>query len=116
MSLSLYMDHHVHGAITAALRQREVDVLTCQDDGTVRWPDDRLLERATGLGRVLFSQDDDLLAAAHERLQTGQPFAGLIYGHQLKLTIGQAIRDLQLMASVLDAQDMVNRVEFLPLD
>ena len=54
------MDHHVDIAITVGLRRRGVDVLTCQDDGTTTWDDDRLLDRATQLGRVLFSQDDDL--------------------------------------------------------
>ncbi|ASC69881.1 hypothetical protein XM38_008110 [Halomicronema hongdechloris C2206] len=33
MSLSLYMDENVHGAITTGLRIREVDVLTVQEDG-----------------------------------------------------------------------------------
>ena len=32
MSLSLYMDENVHGAITTGLHQREVDVLTVQED------------------------------------------------------------------------------------
>jgi hypothetical protein len=32
--------------------------MTCQEDGSDKLPDDRLLERATQLGRVLFSQDD----------------------------------------------------------
>ena len=59
MSIKLYMDHHVDIAITSGLRRRGVDVLTCQDDGTTTWDDDRLLDRATQLGRVLFSQDDD---------------------------------------------------------
>jgi hypothetical protein len=55
------MDVHVKAAITAGLRQRGIDVLTAQEDGANRLDDDRLLERATALQRVLFSQDDDLL-------------------------------------------------------
>ena len=41
--LRLYMDVHVKAAITAGLRQRGIDVLTAQEDGTERWDDDRLL-------------------------------------------------------------------------
>ena len=65
MTLRLYMDHHVPFAITVGLRQRGVDVLTAEDDGTATLDDDPLLERATSLGRALFSQDADLLAIAH---------------------------------------------------
>jgi hypothetical protein len=109
------MDHHVDAAVTAGLRLRGVDVLTCQDDGTTTWDDERLLERARQLGRVLFSQDDDLLAIANRWQTTGRPFAGLIYGHQLDLTIGQAVRDLELVAQVYDPDDVLDRVEYLPL-
>jgi len=34
MSVGLYMDHHVHREITAALRRRGVDVLTSAEDDT----------------------------------------------------------------------------------
>jgi len=64
MSVSLYMDVHVHRAITSALRLRGVDVMTAQEDGHQEASDTDLLDRATALGRVLFSQDDDLLAEA----------------------------------------------------
>ena len=73
VSVRFYLDHHVDAAITEGLRQRGIDVLTCREDGTETWDDEHLLERATALGRVLFSQDDDLLAIAH-RHQRGAPF------------------------------------------
>ena len=55
------MDHHVHAAITEGLRRRGVEVITAYEDDTAELDDQRLLERATQLGRVLFSQDKDLL-------------------------------------------------------
>jgi predicted nuclease of predicted toxin-antitoxin system len=78
VSLKLYMDVHVPDAITAGIRLRGVDVLTAQEDGTRRLPDPMLLDRATALGRVLFSQDRDLLREAAQRQQRGVSFAGLI--------------------------------------
>jgi hypothetical protein len=59
------MDHHVPWAIATGLRKRNVDVLTTDEDGSAAFDDDRLLDRATSLGRVLFSQDEDLLVIAH---------------------------------------------------
>ena len=76
--------------------------------------DDPLLDRATALGRVLFTQDEDLLALAQQRLQTGQDFARVAYAHKLRIAIGQAVRDLEMLAKVLDPEDMRNRVEWLP--
>ena len=51
------MDVHVPGQVTRGLRLRGVDVLTAQEDGTTTFPDPDLLDRATALGRVLFTQD-----------------------------------------------------------
>jgi hypothetical protein len=39
----------------------------------------------------------------------------LVYAHQLSVTIGQAVRDLELIAKAIDPQDMRNRIEFIPL-
>ena len=109
------MDVHVRRAISDGLRRGGVDVLTAQDDESTRLPDPELLDRATELGRVLFSQDDDLLREANERQELGVPFFGVVYAHQLRITIGQAIRDLQLIAEVYEAEEIANRVEYLPL-
>ncbi len=115
MSVALYMDVHVRKAVTNGLRIRGVDVITAQEDGAATWPDDRLLDRAGELGRVLFSQDDDLLAEAELRQRENRAFAGVIYAHQLSITIGQCIRDLELIAKAAEPDDLGNRVEFLPL-
>jgi hypothetical protein len=114
MSVLLYMDHHVKAAISEGLRRRGVNLLTCLEDGRDRAADEEVLERATTLRRSVFTQDDDFLAIADEWLQNGRDFAGVIYAHQLGITIGQAIRDLELIATVLDPDDMRNRIEFLP--
>jgi rRNA-processing protein FCF1 len=87
------MDVNVHRAITEGLRLREVDVLTAQEDDAGRLADTALVDRATALGRVLFTQDEDLLRDAAERQQCGEACAGVVYTHQRKVTVGQGIRD-----------------------
>ncbi len=109
------MDVHVRRAVTNALRERGVDVLTAQADGAGQLPDPALLDRATELGRVLFSQDDDLLAEATLRQRTSRPFAGVIYAHQLYVTIGRCVNDLELIAKAGEPADLANHVQFLPL-
>jgi predicted nuclease of predicted toxin-antitoxin system len=75
MSLNLYMDHHINAAITAGLRRRGVDVLTCAEDGTDRSDDAHILTRATELGRVVFTQDDDFLKIVDAWLEIGYEMA-----------------------------------------
>ncbi len=115
MSVSLYMDVHVPRPITRGLRRRAVEVLTAQEDGTARWADDALLDRASDLNRVLFSQDEDLLAEAAARQRGGKRFAGVIYAPQLALSIGQFIDELELIAKAGEPFDFSDRVTYLPL-
>jgi len=109
------MDEHVSRAITVGLRRRGLDVLTAQEDGRSSAPDEVILDRASELGRVLFSQDDALLVEANRRQKTSLPFSGVIYGHQLHLTIGEAIDDLEIIAKATTAEELTNQVLFLPL-
>ena len=109
------MDVHVRRAITVGLRLREVDVITAQEDGTAQLSDPKLLDRATALNRVLFSQDADLLREAVWRQRRGKYFAGVIYAHQLKITVGQCLSDLELLAKASEPEDFVHCVEYLPL-
>jgi predicted nuclease of predicted toxin-antitoxin system len=109
------MDVHAPLAITEALRRRSVDVLTAQEDGTEQLDDPPLLDRALDLGRVLFTQDEDFLREGAHRQQTGEIFAGVIYAHQLRVTIGQCVHDLELMARIYEPAEMANRIEHLPL-
>lgn len=115
MSLAYYFDHHVPASICDALRTKMIDVLTTTDAASEDWDDEPILQRATDLGRLVFTQDADFLAIANDWAMQGREFAGVVYGHQLRVTIGQAIHDLELIAVVMDAGEMRNRVEYLPL-
>lgn len=109
------MDVHIRRSVTRGLRRRGVDVTTAQEDGRSRLSDALLLDRAAELGCVVFSQDDDMLRESRQRQERGEHFAGVIYCHQLGITIGQTVRDLELIAQVFEPADLENRVEYLPL-
>ncbi|MCA9210353.1 MAG: DUF5615 family PIN-like protein [Planctomycetales bacterium] len=113
--LGFYLDHHVPSAIARGLERRGISILTALQDNAGSWSDEAILQRATELDRVVFTQDDDFLVLAHSWQQSGREFAGVIYAHQLRITIGGAIRDLELVAQVLSSDEMRNRIEFLPL-
>jgi hypothetical protein len=115
VSIRFFMDVHVRRAITVGLQLRGVDVLTAQADGSRRLHDPELLDRASELGRVLFSQDEDLLRIASDRQRRGEHFAGIVYAHQLRVSIAGCIRDLELIAKVCEPEDLADRIEYLPL-
>lgn len=113
MSLGLYMDVHVPRPITRGLRRRGVDVVTAQDDSAARLEDADLLDRATALGRMLFSQDEDLVAEAARRQRHGQPFATVVFARQLDLSIGRCIADLEALAKAATPGDAQGQIVFL---
>lgn len=115
MPLKLYTDHHVPRAITLGLRLRQVDVVTAYEDQAHEIADTDLLNRATALGRVLFTQDDDLLAEATQRQRAGIAFGGVIYAHQQDISIGQCVQDLEVITAAGTQADVANRVLYLPL-
>lgn len=109
------MDEHIRRAITIGLRLRGVDVLTVQEDGRAGTPDPILLDRATELQRVMFSQDQDFLIEANRRQVEGINFSGVIYSPLLSISIGDCIRDLEIIAKASNPEDLADRVEYLPL-
>jgi predicted nuclease of predicted toxin-antitoxin system len=113
MSLGLYMDVHVPLPITRGLRRRGVDVLTAQDDGTTRLADADLLRRTRELGRILFSQDEDLIVEAVQCQRTGIPFATVVFTRQLDLSIGRCIADLEALAKAALPEDAEGQIIFL---
>jgi hypothetical protein len=66
------------------LRLRLIDVLTAQGDGSGKLTDDVLLKRATELG--------------------------IIYAHQLRITIGQMVDDLELIAKATSQNEWWGRI------
>lgn len=114
MSLSFYMDHHVPSAITNGLRERGINVLTAFQDNAHEMEDSRLLDRATKLGRILFTQDTDFLGEADLRQRNGIYFAGIVYSHQ-RLNFGTCISHLEILAKAGVPQDFENRLVYLPL-
>ncbi len=115
MSVRLYTDVHVRRAVTQGLRLRSVDVLTAQEDGAAEFLDPDLLTRAAERERLLFMQDEDMLVEAARRHETGETFRGLVYAHQLNVTIGGLIADLELIAGATNLEEWANTVVFLPL-
>ncbi len=115
MAVGLYLDHNVRRSVAVGLRLRGVDVVTAFEDGSHRLLDPALLDRATELGRPLFTHDDDLLAEAAGRQSRGVRFSGVIFAAQERIGVGQLVDELELVATIAEPHDLIDQVLFLPL-
>jgi hypothetical protein len=64
---------------------------------------------------VLVTQGEDFLGIAQNCQSAGRFFEGIIYSHQLKISVGGLISDLALISGACLPVDCQNRVIFLPL-
>lgn len=113
--IAFYFDENANGAIVEGRRGRGVDILTVLEDGREGAADPVVMDRATELGRVLFSYDEDMLILAQERQQAGAAFSGVIFARQRRVSVGVIVEDLDLIAHYETPEDCRDRVEFLPL-
>lgn len=113
--IPLYTDENVLGATVAALRARGIDVLTAWDDGFGNTDDRKILDQATELNRVLFSQDTDLLTIAVARQRAGNlSFSGVIYAHQHE-PVKECADDIELILAVCTYEELLGEIRFVPL-
>ena len=115
MAVALYMDVHVPQAVAEQLLRRSVDVLTAVEDDAAHSPDDELLVRSTSLGRVLVTFDIRFKAMAEDWQRRSREFSGLIFAHPLRISIGQLVQDLELIAKTTEPFEWRKYIEHLPL-
>jgi predicted nuclease of predicted toxin-antitoxin system len=60
-AIKLYLDEQVDPDVAKGLQRYEIDVLTTKEAHKLGAKDDDQLAYATGLGRTIFTQDDDFL-------------------------------------------------------
>src|SRR5436190_13240779 len=113
MPVPLYLDVHVDKSIHDQLRLRSVDVVRAQDDDAATLFDEELLQRATDLGRLIFTHDIRFKALAESWQRSGKAFAGLAFGNQLGVTIGTYVKELELIAKATEPIEWTNIVQHL---
>jgi hypothetical protein len=115
--LRLASDHNVHDGVIQGLQQREpaLDVVRVRDVKLARAPDEVLLEWAAQEDRVIITGDvQTLVGVALSRVRTGHPMPGvLVLGR--KMSIGQAIDEILLVASAQTKEEIKDQVVYLPM-
>lgn len=115
MALALYMDVHVPLAVTLQLRQRGVDILTAIEDDLAEATDFDLLLRSSELGRVMVTQDVRFKALAESWQRGPRFFSGMVFAHQLFVTLGRMVGDLELISKACSDQEISGEILHLPI-
>jgi hypothetical protein len=95
-------------AIVEGLKRRGVNVFSAMELGKLGLTDEEQLKVASEKQAVIFTCDTDFL-----RIVMGRAHLGIIYVHQQKLTVGECIKRLKVIAETRSTQDLENQVVFL---
>ena len=72
-----------------------------------------MLARATELGYVLYTNDEDFKREATYHQREGIAFPGIVYAHQME-AIGLCVEQLTLMGIAMEMAKMANQIWYLP--
>ena len=90
------------------LKRRGINAFSAKDLGKLGLTDEEQLKVAVQNQAVIFTYDADFL-----RIAINKPHLGIIYVHQQKLTIGECIKRLKIIAETITPQEMQNQILFL---
>jgi predicted nuclease of predicted toxin-antitoxin system len=115
MALRLYMDQDsLNDAVVNALRTAGIDVVTAEDVGRQRAPDDEQLTFATASGRVIYTANRGDFARIHtEWMVQGRSHAGIITRSHQAMRVGEQIRGLRRICAAFEPGGAVNLFEYL---
>ena len=111
--IRIYTDESVDVAIAQGLQRRGVEAYSARDRDKLGLTDEEQLIFATQEKATIFTQDTDFLRIAAQWYEERRTYRGVIYCHQTTYAIGDCIRNLKILATVLTSEDMINHIEFL---
>ena len=115
--LRLISDENFNGEIIRGLLRLDpaIDLVRVQDAGLSGADDITLLDWAAGEERIVLMHDQATMPAfAYERLRQDAPMAG-VFVMSNRLPVGQAIKEIVLLAECSEKDDWRGMVIWLPL-
>ncbi|HWJ36415.1 MAG TPA: DUF5615 family PIN-like protein [Steroidobacteraceae bacterium] len=103
--------------VRGMLRRRpELDLIRVQSVGLSETPDPEILAWAAEAHRVLLTHDVNTMTRfAFERIQGGEPMAGVFVAHQEGAALSTIINDLLLLDECSDTSEWSGQILYLPL-
>jgi len=107
-SLRIYADESVNVAVPEGLKRRGIIAFSAKDLGKLGLTDEEQLETAILNKTVIFTHDADFL-----RIASNKNHFGIIYVRQRKLSLGECIKKLKVIAETVHEEEICNKVVFL---
>ena len=98
----------VNVAVAEGLKRRGISAFSAKDIGNLGVSDEKQLETAILNKAVVFTHDADFL-----RIAAKKPHFGIIYVPQRKLSIGECVKKLKVIAETAHQEEICNKVIFL---
>ncbi len=111
--IRIYADESAGVAIAEGLKRRGLEAVSARDVGNLGLTDEEQLIYSGKENATIFTHDTDFLQIAARWLNEGKTHQGIIYCHQKRYSIGECVRKLRMLTSLLSSEDMVNHIEFL---
>lgn len=110
--IRFFTDEDVYGMIAPKLRNLGFDACSAPEANRLGLPDEDQLAWASTEERTLISFNTGHFAALHAAyLKSGSDHAGIVLSS--RRSIGQMLKRLRNLASIIDADTMINRLEYL---
>ncbi len=109
-AIRLYFDENVEIVVAEQMRARGVEAIIVQDLGLLGDTDENHLERASRMGYVLCTYDQDYLRISAKLIE----HSGIIFPQNRSTSVGDWVRGLELICEVLTAEEMKDHIEYLP--
>ena len=113
--VSIYIDENAMDTdLVAALRSRDVTVITVLEVGLFEKSDDEQLAYATKQGCAIYTFNvGDFFQIHTQWAEIGREHAGMILAPQQRYSIGEQLRRILHLRAAMTAADMRNKAEFL---
>lgn len=105
-----HLDEHVDKAIAVGLRRRGIDLTTTVEAGIRQASDSQQIAFATSQGRVFVTRERGIA----KEVTAGTSHSGIVVTRVGRRYIGPTILALVRLLRTKTAEEMVDRIEFLP--
>ena len=100
-------------SIAQGLQRRGVEAFSARDRDRLGLTDEEQLAFAKEEKCTIFTHDTDFLRIVAQWIHDGRTHHGVIYCHQNAHGIGDCVRNLKILVTVLTQEDMIDHIEFL---
>ena len=111
--IRIYTDESVDVAIAHGLQRRGVEAFSARDRDRLGLTDEEQLAFAKEEKCTIFTHDTDFLRIVAQWIHDGRTHDGVMYCHQNAHGIGDCVRNLKILVTVLTQEDMIDHIEFL---